>query len=470
MKKNPRNFIYLAVSDAASHFLGFLATVYIARVLGAAGFGKISYALAFLNYALLFGNLGLTTIGTREIAKDRQNLSVISDITSIRLVLSGIIFILLVLGGLAIPGDRETKMLVIYYGLCVFPFAVYLEFVFQGREEMGFLSLGRIIQYGAYVAALYLFLKNPSRILAVPAAFFVSYLLASAFLLLAFFTRGLTLNIRLINPAFSKLLKAAVPVGLATLFYQVPLNLAPIVLGVFHSAALVGSFSAGYKIIIFLLIIERVFYYLFLPIASRQYRENPEKLSATFTFFLRAILSLTLPIALGGIVLAPGIIRLIYGPGYEGGVIVLQILLLYFAATPVNTIFGYGLVALDREKKFLKVIAMTSILSLVSIILLGIFLKGWGASLGLLISELVSVFLMKHELNRAVKFRVARYFYKTLVPALGTGVVLYFTPSLNIFLRCGLGVVLYVILYYLMGGYSGKEIRELVGMVTEKNQ
>jgi len=470
VKKNPRNFIYLTLSDAASHFLGFLATVYIARVLGAAGFGKISYALAFLNYALLFGNLGLTTIATREIARDRNNITMVGDITSLRLALAGMIFILLLVGSMVLPGDPETRMLVIVYGLCVFPFAVYLEFVFQGREEMGYLSLGRIVQYGSYVVALYLFLQNPSRILAVPAAFFVSYMLAAAFLLTVFFARGFTLPIRLLNPVFGKLLKAAVPVGMATLFYQIPLNLAPIVLGIFHSPALVGHFSAGYKVIIFLLIIERVFYYLCLPIVSRQHKENPERLPHTFAFFLRAIFSLTLPVTLGGIVLAPGIIRLIYGPGYENGALVLQILLLYFCATPVNTIFGYGLVALDRERKFLKVIALTSGLSLVSIIVLGIFLKGWGASLGLLAGELVSIFLMKRELNRVVKFPAARHFLKTLVPALAMSIILYFSSGLNIFLRGGLGVVVYAVLYYLAGGYSGKEIRELIGMVTDKDQ
>jgi len=470
VKKNPRNFIYLSLSDAASHFLGFLATVYIARILGAAGFGKISYALAFLNYALLFGNLGLTTIATREIARDRNNTAMVGDITSLRLILAGAIFILILIAGLVLPGDPNTKMLVILYGLCVFPFAVYLEFVFQGREEMGYLSLARIIQYGSYVIALYLFLRDPSRVLRVPLAFFASYVLAAAFLLSVFFVRGFTLPIRLINPIFGKLLKTAIPVGMATLFYQIPLNLAPIVLGIFHSPALVGNFSAGYKIIIFLLIIERVFYYLFLPIVSRQHKETPERLPHTFAFFLRAIFSLTLPIALGGIVLAPAIIRQIYGPGYENAVFVLQILLIYFCITPVNTVFGYGLVALDRERKFLKVIALTSTLSLVSIIVLGIFLKGWGASLGLLCGEIVSVVLMKGELNRIVKFPAAQHFLKTLVPALVMSIILYFSSGLNIFLRCGLGVVVYVVFYYLAGGYSGKEIRELVGMVTDKDQ
>ena len=470
MKKNPRNFIYLTLSDAASHFLGFLATVYIARILGAAGFGNISYALAFLNYALLFGNLGLTTIATREIARDRNNTAMVGDITGLRLILAGAIFILILAAGLVLPGDPNTRMLVILYGLCVFPFAFYLEFVFQGREEMGVLSLGRIIQYGSYVVALYLFLRNPSRILAVPMAFFASYVLGACFLLAVFFARGFTLPIRLINPVFGKLLKAAVPVGLATLFYQIPLNLAPIVLGIFHSPALVGNFSAGYKIIIFLLIIERVFYYLFLPIVSRQHKETPERLPHTFAFFIRVIFSLTLPIALGGIVLAPDIIRLVYGPGYDSAALVLQILLAYFCATPVNTIFGYGLVAMDRERKFLKVIALTSALSLVSIVVLGIFLKGWGASLGLLAGELASIVLMKGELNRIVQFPVARHFLKTLVPALAMSIILYFSSGLNIFLRCGLAIVVYAIMYYLAGGYSGKEIRELVGMVTDKDQ
>jgi len=157
VKRNPRNFIYLTVSDVVSHFLGFLATIYIARVLGAAGFGKISYALAFLNYALLFGNLGLTTIATREIARDRNNIVMVGDITGLRLILAGAIFIVILICGLVLPGEPNIKMLVVLYGLCVFPFAIHLEFVFQGREEMGVLSLGRIIQFFNPIVPIHLF-------------------------------------------------------------------------------------------------------------------------------------------------------------------------------------------------------------------------------------------------------------------------------------------------------------------------
>jgi O-antigen/teichoic acid export membrane protein len=65
MKKVSRNFVSLFASDGLSRVFGFVATVCIARTLTVEGFGLIHYGLAFLTYAMLFTNPGLTTIGAR---------------------------------------------------------------------------------------------------------------------------------------------------------------------------------------------------------------------------------------------------------------------------------------------------------------------------------------------------------------------------------------------------------------------
>jgi len=93
MKALPRNFLALFLSDIIGRLLGFLATVYIARLLGAQGLGLLSYGAAFLTYALLFVNPGLTTIGAREIAKDTSRQMIIADILGLRLVLTFVVFI-----------------------------------------------------------------------------------------------------------------------------------------------------------------------------------------------------------------------------------------------------------------------------------------------------------------------------------------------------------------------------------------
>jgi len=71
MKKVSRNVLSIFFSDGVTRIIGFVATVYIARVLVVEGFGLINYGLAFISYALLFANPGLTIIGAREVDVDR---------------------------------------------------------------------------------------------------------------------------------------------------------------------------------------------------------------------------------------------------------------------------------------------------------------------------------------------------------------------------------------------------------------
>lgn len=468
VNKHPRNFLYLTASDAGSHLIGFAVTVYLARVLGPVGFGQISYAQAFLNYALLFGNLGLVTIGAREVARQQTNLDLTGDIVSIRIVLAALIFTVVTAVSLILPGTPVIRGLVIIYALTVFPFAAYLDFFFQGREEMGFISAGRIIQFGVYALLVFFIFRLSGNILAIPAVFFVSHFIAAVFLLVVYRVRKFVLPIRLINPNFGKLLAAAIPVGSAMIFYQIPLNLGPIVIKLFHTVSDIGMFSAVYKVVFSLLIIERVFYWLFLPIVSRQHQVMPERLPATFVFCLRIIFSLVLPIAAGGMVLAPAIVRFLYGSGYAPAAGILQILLVYFIATPINTVFGYGLVALGQERLFFKITALASVVGLIGVSAFGIFFGAKGVAIGLLLGEVLSLVLMKKKLTRVVRFDAMRYSFK---PALAAGAMALFlilpvTSSLHLLLRTALGVIVYSVLLFIIGGFSIREIKELTGLFS----
>ncbi|MEO0106707.1 MAG: flippase [candidate division WOR-3 bacterium] len=408
MKKLAKNFLYLFLSDAVSHLLGFIATVYIARILGIAGFGKISYGLTFLTYALLFGNLGLTTIGAREVAKNGNNLKIISEILGLRFFLALIIFTCLIAGILIIPGDELSKKIIFFYSLTLFPFAVLLEFVFQGREEMEYIGLGRLIQYSVYVGLLFLLIKNKEKILLIPFAYFISYLVVSVFMMIVFLNKYQEVRLRFNLRAFSVLIITALPVGLATLTYQMAMNFAPLILGIFHHDVDVGYFSAGYKIVVFMLILERVAYYLFFPVLSRKSAETPHKLPETFVAFTQLLLLITVPITIIVLIIAPILIRVIYGAGYEPSVGIFRLLSLYFMIAPINTIWGYGLVALHQEREFFKVIGIISIINFILTSILGITFKGIGVGLAIFLSEVAGLFLMKSYLGRYVKFNIGQ--------------------------------------------------------------
>jgi len=468
MKKISRNFLSLFLSDGVTRIIGFAATVYIARMLAVEGFGLINYGLAFISYALLFANPGLTIIGAREVAKAPHDRTFIEEIMGLRLVLAILIFAIFFIGTIVIPGDGTAKRVIIVYAVTLFPFAVLLEFVFQGREEMGYIGAGRIIQYVIYLAILLLFLKHGTDVVVVPIGFVVGYVISAAFLVAVYISKYKSFRLRFSISQWRTILSTSTPVGLAVILNQVTISLPPIVLGIFNTNYEVGIFSAGYKIVFTLLIVERVFYYVFFPILTKRHKQNPEKLQGSFNFLTRFLFALTIPITIGGLILAPGIVTIIYGRAFIEAVGVLRILLLYFVIVPINTIFGYGLIAIDQEKRFSRVIAITALISAVLVVLLGLQFGYYGAAAALLISELISISLMNKQLRKFVRFGKAGYILRPLIAALVMAIAIYILLGWHIGVLIVLGVVVYISAFYMIKGFSMSDLENLKGLFVRR--
>jgi O-antigen/teichoic acid export membrane protein len=461
MRKIPRNFLVLFTSDIISRLLGFLATVYLARLLGAQGLGLLGYGMAFLTYALLFTNPGLTTIAAREIAKQEESANIVGDVLGLRIMLTIAVFIIFALGLFMIPGSAITKKVILYYLFSMFPFALVLEFVFQGRQDMEYIGISRLLQYSVYIILLFLFIKHDSAILRVPVYFFFGYMVAALFLIVVYIIKYKKLSIKFSPIRWRGLLGIAAPVGVATIFNQISLNLAPVVLGVLFAKSEVGFFSASFKIIAMLLIIERVFHFVFFPVISRQYTDAPERLNRSFSFLTKILFAITIPLSVVGIILAPRIIYFIYGLEFQTSILVFQALLLYFLITPINTMFGYGLVAINQQRKFFRVIAYTALFNSLLTVILSANFKAVGAGLALFISELFGIVFMSCMLKRHVQFPIARYVIRPLLVSLLVGLIVLLLLYLPIVWLLVLAVVIYIIFIFLFRIFSKDELQEL---------
>lgn len=419
IKKLSKNFFLLSASEGLSHFLGFVANAYIARILGVDGFGLINYCLAFLTYLLLFNNMGLTTLGTREIARDKNNLKIIGDIVSTRIFLTIILYFIFSIFLLLIPGNTLTKKLILLYIITGLPNAFYLEFVFQAREEMEFVGLGRIIQYASYFLLIILLLKMKEQILTIPLVYLGAAILSTLILIFIYFKKYSKLKFCFKPTNLYQTFSLALPIGLATIVYQSVINFPVIYLGIFHSETEVGFFSAGFKIMIFLLLLERMIYYLFFPILSKQ---SGETLRKSFILFSQIVLGITIVVGIICEIFAYKIIIFIYGSHFYQTTAIFRILLLYFIIAPLNTIWGYGLIALNQEKKFFKVIVITALTNLIITIILGYIFKGIGVALAIFIAELFGLILMKQNLNSVINFSIFTILNKKEIKTIFTAV------------------------------------------------
>jgi O-antigen/teichoic acid export membrane protein len=128
---------------------------------------------------------------------------------------------------------------------------------------------------------------------------------------------------------------------------------------------------------------------------------------------------------------------------------------------PVNTVFGYGLIAIDQERRFFKVIAITAFMSAVLIMLLGLQFGFYGAAAALLVSESVSIILMRRQLKKSVRFACVRYMWKPIIAALGMALLLYVLPDWNVIVLVCSGIFIYLLVLYLINGFTRSDLSNI---------
>ena len=153
MRGPVRNAGYLFAGEAASRIFGFLTTAVLARRLGVDGFGQVGFAAAVMAYGIVFTDLGLMTVGTRSVARDRESAGeLVASLLPLRLLLSLISAAAMVLIALVLPKPAPVKWLLGLYAGVVIVQSLLFEWVFIGAEKMGFVSLARVVTNCAYFA------------------------------------------------------------------------------------------------------------------------------------------------------------------------------------------------------------------------------------------------------------------------------------------------------------------------------
>ena len=137
MNKVLLNFFTLSFGEASSKLLGFVSTIYLARILGTDSFGQYAFILAIYSYFALLADPGFETVGTREIARGVHSAKLLfGSIFVLRIYFSLISFLLLLLCALLLHAENTTRVLLVTQGLNILLTPLLIQFVFRGLAEM----------------------------------------------------------------------------------------------------------------------------------------------------------------------------------------------------------------------------------------------------------------------------------------------------------------------------------------------
>jgi O-antigen/teichoic acid export membrane protein len=431
-------------------------------MLGADGFGKINFAQALLMYFMLLTHPGLTILGIQGIARNRERVrQYVNNILALRLTLAAVSFTLLV--GLTFLADHETgdiKVLVILFGLTLFPSALLLDWVFKGTESMALIGIAEIGRAVVFTGLVVLFIKGSADILWAPIALFASSAAMAGLMAVGvvrnygWFTVGGDLAF------WKKLFVEAVPLGLSFIMIQIYYNIDTVMLGFMKSNDVVGWYNAAHRPILLAigfvgLVGESVF-----PQLSRLALGPAEKTRNFLGVLSKGLIYMALPMVIGGVLLADKVIVLLYGVGYEESVRAFQLLIWQVFTVFANVPFAYSLLAYGKSRLYMYSVAAGAVVNIVLNVALIPRYSLVGAAVATIVAEVAVVSL----LYVFAFYTVARVSVvgPLLKAAAGCGImalVLSVLLDVNVAVSLGGAVGAYVLVLVLVRGFTVDEVR-----------
>jgi len=463
-----KNCLSLYSAEILSNILRFLSVAYLARILKAEGFGQISFATAVLAYFTLLINLGLDTFGIREVARDQSQIkSYVSNILGIRISGAALSFLLLLVFVSLISKPLEVKKLILLYGLGVFTFSLTLDWVFMGIEKMQYIAISRIIQQTFYVALIFLIIRRPEQILSIPLFQFVSGLVAILILSYVFIRKFAFYKINFSFGVWKNILKASLPMGFSFIMIQIYYNFDVILLSFMKSEKEVGWYSSAYKIILLINTIGLIYYSTIFPLISKYYKSSMEKLKILLTYTSKLMVTVVVPLGIGGVFAARPIMDWVYGENFRGGVIAFQILIWVVCIIWISCIYGNSLLACDKQNKFLVGVSLGAVTNIVSNLILIPRFSLIGAAISTILAEGVVFIYMYHNFSKIVKIEFLQHLPKPLFASMIMGLfMLWWGTKLNlIFLLLG-AIIIYFLVIFIVKGITREEIVNIKKQLT----
>jgi O-antigen/teichoic acid export membrane protein len=331
--------------------IGLASIAILTRYLGPDDFGRYTLALTYMQLFTVLADVGLVTIVVREISRDPERSErLVGNTLTLRLVLAAGAIALAALTSLLTPYDRDVRVAILLAGFPLLFGMVNSTFVtvLQARLRMGRAVVGDVVGRAVALAAVGL-------VVALDLGFFaVMGTAAAGALATALVTMMLTRRILPLRPrrdpaVWRRLLAMALPLGLALAVNELYFRADTLIISLYEPYEQVGLYTLAYRMLELTLVFGTVFLTTTFPVLSQAVLRDEPRARRTIQLSTELFVALGAPLVLGGLVLAPELVRLAAGDDFEDASTPLRILLGAGALAWINGVFGYALIAKDRQ-------------------------------------------------------------------------------------------------------------------------
>lgn len=344
------NFGYLSLLQIAGYVFPLISMPYLARVIGADGFGKIAFASAIVVWIQTISDWGFNLTATRDVAQNRNDKEKVSRIFSnvlwarcILTILSGLILLVVVM---VVPYLRENADIIFVTFLLVPGHILFPEWFFQAIEKMKYTTLFNLLLKLIFTVAVFIFIHKREDYLIQPLLTTIGYLLCGIGALYQILKKwGYTLYKPQWNEIF-KTIRNSTDVFINNLMPNLYNSFSVMLLGFFGGSTVNGVYDGGNKFPTIFYNFQSVLSRAFYPFLSRR----PDKHS----FYAKLNIGSALIGAVFLIAISPLVIKIMLGDEFEKSVIVMQILSFSVVFLAMSYTYGTNYLIINHKEKPLR--------------------------------------------------------------------------------------------------------------------
>ncbi|HAU66095.1 MAG: Membrane protein involved in the export of O-antigen and teichoic acid [Candidatus Uhrbacteria bacterium GW2011_GWF2_39_13] len=429
--KVARNTLYLTAASIGQKIIAFIYFLFLARIMMPEQTGQYFLAISITSIFSVIADFGITSVITREIAKDEmQAKPLVSNAISLKILLTVVAVVVTFLTSYFLNYGPTIQFLILLASIVLIldAFQVFFYGILRGFQALEFESLGVFIGmattalFGGFI--LWFYPSLPLLIIALVLGSFVNLIVSLMYV-------GKRIGWNVLIPSLNKndlilILKTAFPFALGALFVKVYSYIDTIFISKFLDAASLGFYAIAYKFTYAFQFLPMAFVAALYPGMSALVDKDPDALEAVLHRSMWYVALISAPIVFGLYAIASEVVQLA-GPEYLSATIVLQVLI--FVLIPLFLDFPIGSLLNASNRQSIKTAIMGGtmlinvILNAVLIPRIGILGAAYASLFSFLFMFLAGFYFIRRVIPAFSYWRLL----KTLLPIYVSGIVMLMT-------------------------------------------
>lgn len=324
------NLAYSALLTMSTYLVPLILFPYISRVLGIENIGRIDTIDNLMDYCILFSMMGLTSVGIREIAKNKDNPETLgqtfTDLFALNLCSTLLIAAVFAIAVWFSPRLQDYGML-IPIGLCkLIANLFWIEWLYTGLEDFRYITLRSLILRTLFVISVFLLVRTQTDT-AVYYALFVGITVGNA--VCNWYHKRTFLHWDLRHAHLRRFLVPFIMLGLFSMLSAFYTKLSLPVLSFITDDHEAGSYATATRVFQVIIALVSALTGVMIPRMSVLMKEGKfDQVRAYASASFRLFFWFAAPVICFAEIFAPDIIRLFAGSGFDDAILPMRIIML----------------------------------------------------------------------------------------------------------------------------------------------